>query len=131
MRFPTRSCLLLLAAGLCASATVAATNVYQWKDAKGVTHSSDKPPPGQKYDTRRIDASAQAAGAASTAAPAPTEDPQCATARQNLALLGSGAPVMRDTDNDGKPDKALSDDERAAQKSLAEAAAKAYCPPAG
>ena len=38
MRFPTRSCLLLLAAGLCASATVAATNVYQWKDAQGVTH---------------------------------------------------------------------------------------------
>ena len=72
MRFPTRSCLLLLAAGLCASATVAATNVYQWKDAKGVTHSSDKPPPGQKYDTRRIDASAQTVETAAPAAAAPS-----------------------------------------------------------
>ena len=48
MRLLSRSCLLLLAAGLCTSAS--ATNVYQWKDAKGVLHSSDKPPPGQKYD---------------------------------------------------------------------------------
>ena len=53
MRLLSRSCLLLLAAGLCTSAS--ATNVYQWKDAKGVLHSSDKPPPGQKYVTRRID----------------------------------------------------------------------------
>ena len=45
MRLLSRSCLLLLAAGLCTSAS--ATNVYQWKDAKGVLHSSDKPPPGQ------------------------------------------------------------------------------------
>jgi len=129
MRSLTRSCLLLLAAGLFASATAAATNVYQWKDAKGVTHSSDKPPPGQKYDTRRIDG-AQAVETTAQSAPASSEDPQCTTAKQNLALLGSGAPVMRDTDNDGKPDKALTDDEKASQKGLAEAAAKAYCPPA-
>ena len=53
MRLLSRSCLLLLTAGLCANAS--ATNVYQWKDAKGVLHSSDKPPPGQKHETRRID----------------------------------------------------------------------------
>ena len=125
MRFPTRSCLLLLAAGLCASAT--ATNVYQWKDARGVTHSSDKPPPGQAYDSRRIDTSGRTAGAATPAEATP--DPQCATARQNLELLGSDAEVQQDTDGDGKPDKTLSTEERAAQKSLAEAAAKAYCQP--
>ncbi|AKC87244.1 DUF4124 domain-containing protein [Pseudoxanthomonas suwonensis] len=127
MRFLSRSCLLLLAAGVCASAM--ANNVYQWKDASGVTHSSDKPPPGQKYDTRRIDSRGQYVDAATPAAAA--VDPQCATARQNLQLLGSGAPVMRDTDGDGTPDTALTDEDRAAQKSLAEAAAKAYCPPAG
>jgi hypothetical protein len=130
MRLLTCSCVLFLAsAGLCPSAM--AENVYQWKDAKGVTHSSDSPPPGQKYETRRIDGNAQAMEAAPSSAPAPAEDPQCTTAKQNLALLGSGASVMRDTDGDGKPDKALSDEERISQKSLAEAAAKAYCPPAG
>ena len=129
MRFPTRSCLLLLAAGLCASDTVAATNVYQWKDAQGVTHSSDKPPPGQKYDTRRIDASAQTVETAAPAAAAPS--PQCTTAQQNLALLSRDVAVQQDTDGDGKPDKTLGADERAAQKNLAEAAVKAYCPPAG
>ncbi|GAB3508970.1 DUF4124 domain-containing protein [Pseudoxanthomonas daejeonensis] len=128
MRFPSRSCLLLLAAGLCFGAP--ATNVYQWKDAKGVTHSADKPPPGTKYDTRRIDTRGETGVSASTT-PTPTVDPQCGTARQNLQLLGSGAPVMRDTDGDGKPDTALSDEDRAAQTALAEAAAKAYCPPAG
>lgn len=128
MRFPIRSCLLLLVAGLCASASATATNVYQWKDAKGVTHSSDKPPAGQGYETRKIDTRGEYV---ETSAPAQaTVDPQCATARQNLQLLGSGAAVMRDTDGDGKPDTALSDEDRATQKNLAEAAAKAYCPPA-
>ncbi len=96
---------------------------------QGVTHSADKPPAGQGYETRRIDTRGDYVEAAQPAAA--TVDPQCATARQNLQLLGSGAPVMRDTDNDGKADTALSDEDRVAQKNLAEAAAKAYCPPAG
>ncbi|MBO9715323.1 MAG: DUF4124 domain-containing protein [Pseudoxanthomonas sp.] len=129
MHVPSRSCLLLLAVGLCASASATATNVYQWKDAKGVTHSSDNPPAGQNYDKRRIDTHGNYVEAAQPEAPA--VDPQCATARQNLQLLGSGAAVMRDTDDDGKPDTALSNEDRANQKSLAEAAAKAYCPPGG
>jgi hypothetical protein len=125
MRILSRSCLLLLAAGLCASA--AATNVYQWKDAKGVTHSSDKPPPGTKYDTRRIDTRGQTVESAAPAAP--SDSPQCVTAKQNVQLLGSGVALQQDTDGDGKPDKTLGDDERASQKNLAEAAVKAYCPP--
>lgn len=126
MRFLSRSCLLLLAAGLCASA--AATNVYQWKDAKGVTHSSDNPPAGQKYETRRLDTRDQTVEAAAPAEAKP--DPKCATAQKNQALLATDAPVQQDTDGDGKPDKTLSPDERAAQKGLADAAVKAYCPPA-
>jgi hypothetical protein len=127
MRFPFRSCLIFLAVGVCASAT--ATNVYQWKDAKGVIHASDKPPPGQKYETRRIDSSGQSAAPAAPAAAAPS--PQCTTARQNLALLSRDVAIQQDTDGDGKPDKTLNPDERASQKNLAEAAVKAYCPPAG
>jgi hypothetical protein len=128
MRLLSRSCLLLVATGLCASA--AATNVYQWKDSKGVTHSSDSPPPGAQYDTRRIDNRGDAVEEAE--APAETEvSSQCATARMNLATLSSGSPVQQDTDGDGKPDKVLDDEERATHKNLAETAVKAYCPPAG
>ena len=103
MRFLSRSCLLLLAAGLCASAS--ATNVYQWRDAKGVVHSSDKPPPGQKYETRRIDNRGQTVETAPAAAAKP--DPQCATAQKNLTLLAGAAPVRQDTDGDGKADLTL------------------------
>lgn len=74
----------------------------------------DKPPPGQKYDTRRIDASAQTVETAAPAAAAPS--PQCTTAQQNLALLSRDVAVQQDTDGDGKPDKTLGADERAAQK---------------
>ncbi|MBD9369539.1 DUF4124 domain-containing protein [Xanthomonas sp. XNM01] len=120
-------CCLLLAASL--AGTAAAGTVYQWKDARGVTHSSDKPPAGQAYQTRRID---QQPGTAATAAPATSvESPQCTTARANLTVLqGSGA-IQQDSDGDGKPDRTLSPEERSAQKDLAEAAIKAYCPPAG
>jgi len=126
MRFLARSCLLLVAAGLCASA--AAQNVYQWKDAKGVTHSADKPPAGQKYETRRIDDRGRTVEAAAPADAKPSA--QCTTSRDNLALLAGDAPVQQDTDGDGTPDKTLTPDERAAQKALAEAGVKAYCPPA-
>ena len=127
MRTLSRSCLLLLAAGLCAGAM--AQNVYQWKDANGVTHSSDKPPAGQRYETRRIDSHGQQV---ETAAPAAAvESAECTTARRNLQLLAGKGAVQTDTDGDGKPDKTLSDEERSGQKGLAEAAVKAYCPPAG
>ena len=130
MRTLSRSCLLLLAAGLCASAPAAATNVYQWKDAKGVTLSSDMPPAGQRNATGRVDTQGQTPPpAAAPAAAAPS--PQCATAQRNLTALSGDAPVQQDVDNDGKPDKTLNTDERAAQKTLAEAAVKAYCTPAG
>lgn len=127
MRLLSRSCLMLLAAGLCANAS--ATNVYQWKDAKGVLHSSDKPPPGQKYETRRIDQRGQTVDTAPAEKAAP--NPQCLTAQQNLSLLSSGVEVQQDTDGDGKPDATLSPEDRASQKNLAEAAVKAYCPPTG
>ena len=123
MRLLSRSCLLLLAAGLCANAS--ATNVYQWKDAKGVLHSSDKPPPGQKYETRRIDQRGQTVDTAPAEKAAP--NPQCLTAQQNLSLLSSGVEVQQDTDGDGKPDAPLEDNQRAAQKQLAEAAVAVYC----
>jgi len=115
--------LLLLAAG------ASATDLYKWKDAQGVTHYSESPPSGQKYESRRID-NRGIVGAAEEAAPA-AESPNCTTARANLKTLAGKGPVMKDTDGDGKGDAQLDDTERANQRELAEAAIKAYCPPAG
>ncbi len=117
-------CLLLLA-----SASAVAGPVYKWKDANGVTQYSETPPAGKKYETREQARSPQAA--TSTETPAPPVPEQCSTARANLALLDGGGQVMQDTDGDGKPDSPLNPEQHTAQKGLAEAAIKAYCPAAG
>ena len=124
---PVRACVLLLLATACSVAL--ADKVYQWKDAKGVTHYSDSPPPGQQYKDRRIDRSGAATQEVAPAGKS-VEDPQCATARRNLELLAGKAEVQQDTDNDGKPDTALNEADRANQRELATAAVKAYCKPA-
>ena len=117
-------CLLLLA-----SAAASAGPLYKWKDANGVTQYSERPPVGQKYETRQITPHA-APAAQATAAPAAAENLQCASARHNLELLSKPEPVMRDTDGDGKPDQALDDNERQTQKRLAESMIATYCKPA-
>ncbi|MFT3761071.1 MAG: DUF4124 domain-containing protein [Pseudoxanthomonas sp.] len=104
------------------------TKVYQWKDASGVTHYSDSPPPGQaKAQNRRIGNHGQAVQEETEEKP---ENPQCISARNNLQVLAGSSPVQQDTDGDGKPDTVLDDGARANQKALAEAAVKAYCRPA-
>ncbi len=122
---PSRAALLVLLVGF---ATVAAAQqVYQWKDAKGVSHYSDNPPPGEKYQDRRFNLRGSSVLEADT--PVPAENPMCITARGNLKLLGGTAAVQQDTDGDGKPDKTLSDADRDNQRNLAEAAVRAYCKP--
>ena len=117
---PRLCCLLLLT-----STTAFAGPLYKWKDANGVTQYSERPPTGQKYETRRITASG---APVAEAAPAKAdESPQCTSARRNLELLAGKGPLMQDTDGDGKPDAPLEDNQRAAQKQLAEAAVAVYC----
>lgn len=114
------SCLLL------ASAPAWAGQVYKWKDANGVTQYSENPPADRTFETRRLtrDPGAPAAPAATP----PALPAQCITARANLALLDGGGQVMQDTDGDGTADSPLSDDQRSRQRTLAEAAIRAYCP---
>ncbi len=126
MRALPRLCCLLLLASATHGALAGNGHLYKWKDANGVTQYSERPPAGQKYETRRITASGEPVAAAEEPAKA-DEDPQCATARRNLELLGGSGPVMQDTDGDGKPDTPLDDAQRTAQKQLAEAAAAVYC----
>ncbi len=111
---------------LLASANVVAGPVYKWKDANGVTQYSETPPAGRKFETREQARRPQAA--ASAEAPASPVPAPCSTARANLALLEGPGQVMQDTDGDGKADAALTPEQRSAQKGLAEAAIKAYCP---
>ncbi|MET0582368.1 MAG: DUF4124 domain-containing protein [Pseudoxanthomonas sp.] len=117
---------LLVMAGACTTAL--AGKVYQWKDAKGVTHFSDSPPPGGQAQDRRIDNRGEPVPGAT--ASKSVENPSCTTARKNLELLADKSPVQIDSDADGKPDKVLTEDDRGAQRNLAEAAVKAYCQPA-
>ena len=121
MRALPRLCCLLMFA----SAAAGAGNLYKWKDANGVTQYSERPPAGQKYETRRI---APSGAPVADAAPAEGEESkECLAARHNLQILNGSGPVMQDGDGDGKPDKPLDDSQRAAQKQLAESAAAVYC----
>jgi hypothetical protein len=116
---------LLLAGILSLSATLAtAGEIYQWKDAKGVTHYSDSPPAGTTHTTRALAARPPAAIAA---APMPAANSDCSNARSNLALLQGQAKVGVDEDKDGKPDRELTPAERASRLKLAEAQMENYC----
>ncbi len=122
-------CLILSA--LLASPLASAQSMYQWKDAQGVTHYSDVPPPKSTLQGKQINAAdALARGSApATAQAAPAESAQCSSARLNQKILANSAPV-RQMGADGKPGAVLNDSERAGQRDLADAAVKAYCTPA-
>jgi len=114
---------------LLATAAASAGELYQWKDANGVTHYSQTPPSSGNYTERTESGRDVAPPSADAGAKAekPAESPQCTTARSNIALLESESPVRQDSDGDGEPDKTLDDTERANQLELARALLKANC----
>ena len=123
---------VVVLAGLVAatlSAGTLAQEVYQWKDANGVTHYSQTPPTSGQYQQRAITHSGATQPQASTPAASATDSPQCKAARDNLRVLTGGGPV-HESDADGKPGRALTAAERSGQTDLANAAIKAYCAPA-
>ncbi len=125
-QIPAFALAAILAAGI---APAAAQTVYKWKDARGVTHYSERPPASGGYSTQ--DVVRDPVAAADTAAPGAGSgqagpDPRCTTARSNLATLQGQTAVRMDSDGDGKPDKTLSEAERASQIELARSTLKAY-----
>ncbi len=121
MRRPDRTALAL--ALLLLPFAAAAGEVYKWKDAKGVTHYSDSPPPGQKATARPMtDRPAPPA-----AAPKAVVNADCSNARSNLALLEGTGKVGVDEDKDGKVDRELTAAERASRLKLAQAQIETYC----
>ncbi len=120
------ACLLaLLAAGAHAQSQGAQPKgVFKWKDARGVTQYSDTPPANTRYTEVHADAAPRPAAPAAV-------DPRCATARGNIAQLRSGrTDLSLDTDRDGTPDTPLTEAQRGEQMRMAEASARAFCPPA-
>jgi hypothetical protein len=119
---------LLSAIGLCLGLSVAcglqAADVYTWKDANGVTHYSQTPPPKGTKSQYRMFIHAKREGPKTAESPVTT---QCTTARNNIALLESNQSVSRDSDGDGKPDTNLSAGERAQQLELARMVVRANC----
>jgi hypothetical protein len=118
--------LAAVAVALLACGVASASDVYQWKDAKGVTHYSDAPPPKGQYQARDVHHRDDEAPAAS-ANPAPVTDKNCALAKTNLDRLKTGGNIGLDADGDGKPDAPLGDAERTKQMELAEANIRTYC----
>ncbi len=112
---------------LLAGPAALAGDLYQWKDANGVTHYSQTPPANGSYKERTESGRASSPAPVDAAAAKPAEPAECATSRANIALLEGKAAVQQDTDGDGKPDKTLDDTERANQLELARAVVKARC----
>lgn len=102
---------------------VAANQVYQWKDAKGVTHYSDSPPANQPHQTRALSLKP----ATATAAPKAVVNSDCSNARANLKLLQGTGAVSIDENKDGKPDRELTAEERSKRTRLAESQIETYC----
>lgn len=124
---PRLTLVALLTAGLLAT-PAAAQELYQWKDANGVTHYSDTPPPtGEDHSVRYITQSGATPRTVEEPAAAPDGSAACQTARSNLQLLQGDGPVGEDADGDGVPDAELTDAQREAQMQLAEASIGVYC----
>lgn len=125
-RLPLLPCLGV--ALMLVAAPASASKLYQWKDASGVTHYSDAPPPaGASYTNRNISDRGSAGSEQQDDAPAAAGNEACTTARANLALLQGEGAVGIDTDGDGKSDSEMDAGQRAAQTQLAEAAIKVHC----
>ena len=102
-----------------------AGEVYQWKDAKGVSHYADAPPPNQAHKSRAINRQGSAVIAAAAKPVAINAD--CSNARANLNILQGKGEVGIDDNKDGKADRNLTATERANRTQLAEAGVKTYC----
>ena len=120
--------LAVVVVALLACGAAAAGDVYQWKDAKGVTHYSDAPPPNGQYQARDVSHRDIEATTAS-ASPAPVTNQNCAQAKINLDRLKTGGDIGLDANGDGQPDAPFSDAERTRQTQMAEAKIRIYCAP--
>ncbi len=124
-RLPPNGIVLFGLALACSPLFAQQQTVYQWKDAKGVTHFADSAP-AQTYKKRDINARSGTAIEV-TEAKKSAKDVSCDNARNNLVMLRGQGPVGIDDDGDGKVDGNMTAEQRANQVTLNEALLKATC----
>lgn len=131
----------LALAVLLATCPLAFGQAYKWKDAQGVTHYSDTPPPGKaKVEQVKISTNAAApVPAATTPAPPPSAAPNgtadtpanrkalCDQVRKNLAVLTNEKTITMDDGKGGT--KPVDDATRASEMQKARAQQTLYCQP--
>lgn len=131
-----------LLAAVAATAGHSAEKVYKWKDANGIVHFSDAPPPkGTEFDNVKIvnqstaitqTDTAAAAPAAGDAAAKPEQDnsnaARCDNAQKRVALLSSNLPL---TVQRGDKIVEMSAADRAAELSIAKTTVDSLCPKEG
>lgn len=122
-RRPALLGLSVLALGFALGAS--ATTVYQ-KKKDGVSEYSQTET--QNAKSKKVKGRDPAKPQQEAPKPKTEAEKACDNARMNLQLLGSGKPLSRGKDKDGK-DIVLSAEERASETSLAEAQVKARCAP--
>jgi hypothetical protein len=108
-----------------------ADGLYQWKDAKGVTHYSDAPPPKGTYKARTVHVRE---GVATTASAEPARattaaSANCTLAQSNLKRLQAGGNIGPDANGDGKPDSTFTAQQLVEQTQLAQKNIQSYCTP--
>lgn len=131
-----------LLAAVAATAGHSADKVYKWKDANGVVHFSDAPPPkGTEFNNVRI--VNQSAAITQTQTPPPAADAaaatgtdeakavadsgnaaRCASAQDRVALLSSAQPLTVQQDGKYVPMAAA---DRAAELNIAKATVASLC----
>ncbi|URL57533.1 DUF4124 domain-containing protein [Luteibacter flocculans] len=133
-----RRCLVL--ALLVTACPLAFAQAYKWKDAQGVTHYADAPPPGNvRYEKIKTSGTVEAPAPASTAAAAKTpsngasantDTPEnrkklCEQLRKNLTILNNEKVVTMDDGKGGM--KQVDDAERQSQIKTTQAQMTLYC----
>jgi hypothetical protein len=123
-----RLCHAILATLLFSLAGVSqAGDLYQWKDAKGVSHYSDSPPPEGQYQARNIQVRDGQKPLAVETRVTTAASANCTLAKANLERLKAGGDIGLDADGDGKPDAPLNAEERTSQTQLAETNIQKFC----
>ena len=128
--FVVLAVLALLSSGA-ALAQAQVDGLYQWKDAKGVTHYSDAPPPKGTYKARTVHVREGVATTADVepAKPTTTASANCTLAQANLKRLQAGGDIGPDANGDGKPDSTFTAQQLVEQTQLAQKNTQAYCTP--
>lgn len=101
------------------------TTVYKSKNADGTSVYTQIETRGA--EVRGVDGRDPAQPQAAEEKPKSETEQACERAKENLALYNSGDKLQRDKDGDGTPE-ALTAEEIASEKDLAERQATAYCP---